>query len=93
MFDIVAPDNDKLAMTVQIVGVYDAEPGLARAGAAAQPGAKHRPHQKHKHKKDNQSRSCADEPKKNRVIPGEITEELHMSHSLPLRLLSESGKC
>ncbi|MDP2358868.1 MAG: hypothetical protein Q8M31_22815 [Beijerinckiaceae bacterium] len=49
MFDVVAPDNDKLAMTVEIVGVHDTKPGLARAGAAAQPGAKQRPHQKHKH--------------------------------------------
>lgn len=92
MFDIVAPDNDKLAVTVQVVGVDNAEPGLARAGASAQPGADERPHQKHEHQNDNKSRGYADEPKKDRVVSGEVAEELHISHSLPLRLLSDSDK-
>ncbi len=93
MFDIVAPHNDKLAMAVQIVGVNDAEPRLARTSASAQARAKQRPHQKHKHQNHNQRCSGADEPEKNRVISREIAEELHISHSLPLRLLSESSKC
>ena len=36
MLDIIPADNDELAMTVEIVGVDDAKPGLARPGPSAQ---------------------------------------------------------
>lgn len=93
MLDIIAPHNDKLAMTIKIIGVNDAKTRLAGARPAAQARAKQRPHQQHNDQDDNQRCGGADKPEKNRVIAREIAEELHISHSLPLRLLSNSDKC
>ena len=42
MLDVVAAHDDELAMTVEVVGVDDAEPWLAGASTAAQARAEHR---------------------------------------------------
>lgn len=79
VFDIVAADDDELAVAVEIVGVHHAETRLTGSAGAAQAGAEQRSRQKHEQENDNQNRGKAEEPEQNRVAAGQITEELHIS--------------
>ena len=66
-------------MTVEVIGVDDAEPWLAGASAAAQARAEHQPDEKHQHENDNQHCRKAEKPEQNSVVAGQIGEELHIS--------------
>lgn len=79
VFDVVATDDDELAVPVEIVGVDDAEPRLTGPRRAAQSDAEQRARKKHEQEDDNQNRGEAEEPGQNRVVAGQIAEELHIS--------------
>jgi hypothetical protein len=79
VFDVVAAHDHELAMAVEVVGVDDAEPWLARAPAAAQASAEHEPDEKHHDENDDENRRKAQEPEQDPVVAGQTGEELHIS--------------
>jgi hypothetical protein len=56
MFDVIAPDKNKLALPIEIEGVNDAETRLARA-----PGARHMQPSPKGEAENKQNQKCGDE--------------------------------
>jgi hypothetical protein len=80
MFDVVAPYDDKLALTIEIESIDDAEPHLPRAAARhSEPTPKGEPENKQdEHGSDEKRERRRDNLK--RPVPAEqITQGLHAS--------------
>ncbi len=83
MLDIVAAHDHKLAMTIQIIGVYDAQTRLTRTPAPApQAPSKQKTIEKNQNKSRQQEGRSAKNPEEHFVVADHVGHKLHTRPAL-----------